>query len=627
MKIIDFIKSNGSVIAIMLAIYIVIVYYTFVNYNQSIKSYDEYKFKELRNILNSKLDDAKANSEFLKLALLQNGRILDCVARATKHNTPENEQLRTIINDEIRNMGINFNNNSIGKINFILTDRTIFSRFFEPYSFDTLVPYKAAVEDVFRTYEPLCGFNHGIYHNMFSCFFPINKNNKNIGILEIGYPDHLIAKKLCNYNLRINAFLYPIDSIINADNRYFTEFSFIPGYQINVNSNEFISNNMDLKMGDILEKIDFNKYNLQERMASKEDIAIHKSDLFNTLSVYIFPIYDYENKLFGYYFHAYKNITLENKIHDLLIEMIVLALFSIIFLLYYINRKNLTNKLNARIQELNNLKNRADKLIRELNESQVELQNKAKFNAEINSLLQEQDEKLKKALDEKNKFFSILAHDIKNPISTIFTNAELMELYYEKMSPEERTEIINRLIQSSKNLESLVRDLLEWGQLQLNRIEIELIEFKLTSSIENAFNLIKDKANEKKVKLINAVDENVSIVSDKRIIDTIFRNLIQNAIKFTENGQISVEIFNQSKNYISIDVKDTGVGIPAQKINDLFKVDKAFTTKGTRGETGTGLGLVLIYNYLMKIDGRINVESQIGKGTRFTITLPKSSNL
>jgi len=611
----------------MLSIYIVIAYSTLINYNQSIKIYDEYKFKELRNILHSKQEEAIANAELIRTLLLKNDIIIHSISRATKANTPENEKLRMAINNEIKNMNIDFHRNPIGKINFVLPDRTIFNRFFEPFSFDTLVPYKAAIEDVFETNEPVYAFNRGMYHNMFSCFFPININNKLIGILEIGYSDNLLAMELHKDNNRINAFLYPIDSVKNVDNRFFVEAPFIPSCKINANSLNFVTSKMDEQMKSIIKKCGFNFPSIKKKIADKEDISIHKFKFLDIYSFYMFPVYDYENNLFGYFFHSYKNITFENKIRDLLINLLVSGLFVLIFITCFINRKNLTNKLNARIQELHQLQNKSDKLIRELNESQIDLQNKAQFNAQINNLLQEQDAKLKKALDEKNKFFSILAHDIKNPISTIYTNAELMELYFESMSPEERKELINRLIQSSKNLESLVKDLLEWGQLQLNKMEIELTPFKISNSVEKAFSLIQEQAKNKNVNLINGIDENISIVSDKRIIDTIFRNLIQNAIKFTENGEIKVEIFNQSNNYISIDIKDTGVGIPPQKINDIFKIDKAFTTKGTRGEQGTGLGLILIHTYLMKIDGKINVESQIGKGTRFTITLPKSNRL
>ncbi len=626
-KSIDFIKSNWKIITIMLSIYIVIVYSALVNYNQSIKSYDEYKFNELRNMLNSTKKKAIENSNLLKSLLLQNDTIISNLKKATGHQTQENDKLRIELSRNLKSLGIDFSKYAIGKINFILPDKTIFFRYFEPYSYDTLVPYKQPVEDVFKTNEPVYAFNRGMYHNMFSCFYPIILNNNIICVLEIGYSDYLFTAQLFQENNRINIFIYPIDKNFNVDNRFFVNFPLIPSYKVNLNSLDFVSNNLDVGMESAIKSINIQKIDLKNKLIHREDVSIHKSNFLSIYSVYLFPIYDYENKVWGYFFHSYENFSFENKARDLLINLVVSGLFVLIFITSFINRKNLTTKLNSRIQELHHLKNKSDNLIRELNVSQVELQNKVKFSAQINTLLHEQDAELKKAIDEKNKFFSILAHDIKNPISTIYTNAELMELYYESMSPDERKDLINRLIQSSKNLESLVKDLLEWGQLQLNRIEIELTQFKISNSVEKAFHLIKDQAINKKVTLINAIDENISIVSDKRIIDTIFRNLIQNAIKFTENGEISVEIFNQSKNYISIDFKDTGVGIPAQKLKDIFKIDKAFTTKGTKGESGTGLGLVLIHSYLMRIDGKINVESQIGKGTRFTITLPKPDRL
>ncbi len=223
----------------------------------------------------------------------------------------------------------------------------------------------------------------------------------------------------------------------------------------------------------------------------------------------------------------------------------------------------------------------------------------------------------------KDKFFSIIAHDIKSPFNAILGFSELLKENFNKWTDEKKLNTINLILNSSRSLFELLENLLQWSRSQRGIIEYnpEIIELKKTLS--NIINLMKANAVSKNIKLDFTLSEDgLALFADKQMLDTILRNLISNALKFTNTGG-NVQIRATKNNeFVKIEVSDDGVGIPAELIDKLFSIENNQTTPGTHNEKGTGLGLILAKDFVTKNGGIIGINSTVGKGSTFYFTLP-----
>ena len=221
----------------------------------------------------------------------------------------------------------------------------------------------------------------------------------------------------------------------------------------------------------------------------------------------------------------------------------------------------------------------------------------------------------------KDKLFSIIAHDLKNPFNALLGFSNIIQKEAEKHNIEKISKYAKILNSSaSKGFELLV-NLLEWSRLQSNRISVLPEQLNLDDIIFHNISIGKTTALPKNIKLEYTNPGNYQVVSDKAIINTILRNLIGNAVKYTQqNGTIKISVGRKNKFY-TISVKDSGMGIREDDINKLFRLDVAFSTPGTNNENGSGLGLVLCKEFVTKLGGEIHVESVYGEGTIFTFSL------
>ncbi len=236
--------------------------------------------------------------------------------------------------------------------------------------------------------------------------------------------------------------------------------------------------------------------------------------------------------------------------------------------------------------------------------------------------LKEVERKLNKLLITKDKFFSIIAHDLKNPFNTLIGLSQLLVRGYERMSDEKIKYFHNNLYQISKNGYELLVNLLEWSRSQMGRIEFSPEKYNLYALAKETFSLYSAKANEKEILLTNNLNEDSEIFADKNMLKTVFRNIVSNALKFTERGGV-IEISEKDSNgFKEITIRDTGVGISPEVIKKLFKLDEHYTTEGTEEEGGTGLGLILCKEFIDKHGGKIHIESKVGFGSKFIFTLP-----
>ena len=231
-------------------------------------------------------------------------------------------------------------------------------------------------------------------------------------------------------------------------------------------------------------------------------------------------------------------------------------------------------------------------------------------------------EELKKSNANKDRFFSIIAHDLKNPFITLLGYTEaLIEDYYE-MSAEEHLAYLTQIQTTSKNSYQLLENLLQWSRSQSGKLKIDPVKFNLNEVVDEVISLKLSACAVKSISLINTLDKNVEVFADKDTVKTIMRNLIGNAIKFTnDNGKITIACEIENK-FAKISVIDNGVGINEAEKADIFNIDKFHSTPGTRDEKGTGLGLVLCQEFVTKNGGKIWVESEINHGSKFLFTLP-----
>jgi signal transduction histidine kinase/ligand-binding sensor domain-containing protein len=226
----------------------------------------------------------------------------------------------------------------------------------------------------------------------------------------------------------------------------------------------------------------------------------------------------------------------------------------------------------------------------------------------------------------KDKFFSIIAHDLKNPFNTIIGFSEMMKesiRLNDSATFYEYTEMINT---SAVQTLRLLENLLEWANSQRGKISFNPVPVILTEIINDEFSMIEEMATGKNIELKNFIVDSLTIVADKNMVKTILRNLITNAVKFThKNGMVQVNAEADEK-HVEISVSDNGIGMSRETMAELFRIDANLSTRGTENEKGTGLGLFLCKEFVEKHNGKIWAESEEGKGSTFKILLPLESN-
>ena len=250
------------------------------------------------------------------------------------------------------------------------------------------------------------------------------------------------------------------------------------------------------------------------------------------------------------------------------------------------------------------------------------------FRKEVELALKENEAKLKESNNTKDMFFSILAHDLRSPFNTMFGFSDLLINQFDEYEVEEQKKYLNIINQGIHSTYKLLENLLLWSQSQRGTIDFNPQKENLYLLSVETLSLLNQLAKNKSIKLVNKIPKNMDVWVDKNMILTTLRNLISNGIKFTQNGG-SVEIGCNTSNVKTssgeflpeIYVKDTGLGISKEKQSQLFKIAENISTKGTEGETGTGLGMILCKEFIEKHEGKIWVKSETGKGSEFIFTL------
>lgn len=249
---------------------------------------------------------------------------------------------------------------------------------------------------------------------------------------------------------------------------------------------------------------------------------------------------------------------------------------------------------------------------------------------EINSYLEQlkvSEAKLKELNNTKDKFFSIIAHDLLNPLSALTGYSAILSSDTKELSIDEIEDFSKTIHTLAKNIFDLLENLLMWSRIQTGKMAFEPRIFDFTSVYAKVFDLYEQVSINKGIFLTNELVDNNFIFADFNMIYTIIRNLVSNSLKFTpKGGEINITTkFNE--NYLEVSVNDNGVGIPIDVQQKLFRIDLSVSTLGTDQEKGTGLGLILCKELVERNGGVISIESQPNKGCKIIFTVPRNSDL
>jgi len=260
------------------------------------------------------------------------------------------------------------------------------------------------------------------------------------------------------------------------------------------------------------------------------------------------------------------------------------------------------------------------------------LESKKNQQIRLNKLLNQKNEEISEQrdrLDElnqtKNKLFSIIAHDLRGPIGSAYTFLELLTTHESEFTKEELLDNLILIKESSNATYKLLENLLTWARAQKGEIVFNPIKNNLFKLVESDIDLFISNAETKKIRVLNEIDADLTFQFDQEMINTVMRNLINNAIKYTNEGGIITISVKELDDTNEISVTDNGIGMDSDTIELLFITDlKRNRREGTKGEKGTGLGLILCKEFVWKHQGTIWAESEPGKGSTFKFTLPRS---
>ena len=251
-----------------------------------------------------------------------------------------------------------------------------------------------------------------------------------------------------------------------------------------------------------------------------------------------------------------------------------------------------------------------------------QLREMQELNTSLELLVEQRTSKLIEIVSTNGKFLSIIAHDLRSPFSSIISILELLKMRMKEFNKDEIQEYIDIVYKSANNTLTLLDSLLNWALSQNKEKNFKPVKINLFDLLKEEIESLKTIAGQKQITMSHSIDPGLNVVADLQMVKTILRNLISNAIKYTnDNGEITINAL-ENKRDVEVIVKDNGVGISSENQRKLFKIEAFHSTPGTHDEKGTGLGLLLCKEFVELHGGNIRLESELDKGTRFAFTLP-----
>jgi signal transduction histidine kinase len=244
------------------------------------------------------------------------------------------------------------------------------------------------------------------------------------------------------------------------------------------------------------------------------------------------------------------------------------------------------------------------------------------LNTNLEDLVEQRTNTLTDIVSTNGKFLSIIGHDLRSPFSSILGILELLKLSLKDFNKDQIKEYIDTVYNSANNTLTLLDNLLIWAVSQNKEKNINPVKINLYDLLREEIDSLKTVARQKQITMSHTIEPGLNVTADLQMVKTILRNLINNAIKYTNiNGEIVINA-SELKKFVEVRIKDNGVGISNENLKKLFKVDTFHSTPGTHNEKGTGLGLLLCKEFVELHGGAIRIESETGKGSLFAFTLP-----
>ena len=245
---------------------------------------------------------------------------------------------------------------------------------------------------------------------------------------------------------------------------------------------------------------------------------------------------------------------------------------------------------------------------------------------DANEKLEKSQEELKKLVQTKDKLFSIIAHDLRNPFTALIGLTEVLHEKVDTIDSAEMNQYVSMINESSHKLLRLIENLLEWARSQTGTLKLFNTNLNLKTLADDVIKIYITQAQTKGISLKNEIPDNITVFADHEILAIIIRNLISNGVKYTQKGgNVSLTAYLENGNTV-LKISDSGIGMSHEVLEKLFKIEETFPTAGTSNEAGTGLGLVICKEFTETLGGTISVESSVGKGTSFCVTLATSKS-
>jgi signal transduction histidine kinase len=233
------------------------------------------------------------------------------------------------------------------------------------------------------------------------------------------------------------------------------------------------------------------------------------------------------------------------------------------------------------------------------------------------------EEELREVIATKDKFFSIIAHDLRSPFQGFIGLTEIMAADVSGFTQDELSTLSKEMHKKASNLYELLVNLLEWAQMQKGTISFSPQDCSLSEIVKHGIDIISQSAAQKEVKVINSISDSIKVYADGMMINSVLRNFLSNAVKFTaKGGKVIVSAKDLGNKMVEVSVTDSGIGMSDALCKKLFKIEEKVGREGTEGETSTGLGLLICKEFIEKNGGKIWVESKENYGSAFKITLP-----
>jgi signal transduction histidine kinase len=283
------------------------------------------------------------------------------------------------------------------------------------------------------------------------------------------------------------------------------------------------------------------------------------------------------------------------------------------------SENNTINNVLITVNDVTDLTNKLEEQKKLYLKSQEELNVKT----EIQEKLIKSEKQLKELNATKDKFFSLIAHDLISPFNVILGYSDLLTKALLDKDYKDIEEFSQLIYNATKRTHSLLVNLLDWSRIQTGRISFVPVVVNVLDVVGEILELSKNSASQKEIEIDVDIQTGLIVVADINMLNTIFRNLISNAIKYTpQHGKINISAFYNSNNEFEFSIQDTGIGIRHDDIEKIFSIDVNYSTVGTANESGTGLGLMLCKEFIERHKGKIWVESKIYEGSNFRFKLP-----